>query len=515
MKRKMALLTVLLVLCACAGIQPPLPESSAADVPAPSAFEPPAASLEFEGVQLHFLKPDRPYDVLGITAFREGYAVIYQQEMPDTFNKIYSRDDVFYNISTQLFSTGGKYLTTVDSLRHNLDRLSAPLQRLAPQADTITFEVWDENQAGKTEATCFMLALTGQGTQALGYNPNKERYRQLTFTELISDGTAQLQYANDYDYEHDQSLLRFRLVLQEGAALEQVVPDFDASFFNALYDTAYGVDTEDSQNDQQNPLDVLTASLDAQSKTATLSNGKICCTLNFNSENSGSRITRSYTDAMLEAQYAASPDGARQLYTADVRSYFESPGGCDYVVRGPEGIAFLYAGSALDQLYFLDNDRIFVNTFDTLRFYDAASGAVLSPGPQFDFGTQQNPSNKSTPGMVRIVAGTAVDMANRVLLVAHRPYTFGSGVLWRGTAQQTTALPVTLTVLDWDGRAIGEYNTGMTMRAFAKFSINVLSVKINGDGTADLSYQDEAPVRVRYQPEAEQDIPIEAAEVLL
>lgn len=157
MKKKMAFLTaLLLVLCACAGAQSTPPESSTAEVSSQSASEN-SFTLEHDGVRLHFLKPDEPYDILGITAFGEGYAVIYQQAMPDAFNKIYSRDDVFYNISTQLFTTGGDYLTTVDSLRHNAIKLSAPLQRLTPQADTVTFEVWNENQAEKPRRPALRL----------------------------------------------------------------------------------------------------------------------------------------------------------------------------------------------------------------------------------------------------------------------------------------------------------------------------------------------------------------------
>ena len=278
------------------------------------------------------------------------------------------------------------------------------------------------------------------------------------------------------------------------------MPVTDASFSNALYNTAHGIDQEAWLNDQQNPLYVLDVSLNMQTKTALISNGKITCKLSFDDEALGYNVTRNYTESMLGKLVANSPDGSRQLYTADDRNYFESPGGCDYVLRGPEGIEFLFAGSQLDQLYFLDNDRIWANTFDALRFYDVSSGAPLSSGLKFDFGTQQNPYNKSMNGIARIVVGTAVDATNHVLLVAHRPYTFGSGVLWQGTPQQTEALPVTLAVLDWEGQLLREYKTDMTMRAFAKFSINILSVEINGDGTAELFWGDKPPIQIRYMP---------------
>lgn len=498
-KRLVFIAAMLMVLCSCAGRQPALPqESGAAGASSEVVLDDSIAPVDFNGVKLCFVRPDEAYDILGTTAFGEGYAVIYQRAMPDSFNKIYSRDDVFYNLSTQLFTREGIYLKTVDSLRHNAIKITEPVLKLTPNTDTITFEGWRKNEAGKTEATRFTLALTGQGIQALGYNPNNNLYAQTTFVELSSDGETQLQYADDYDYEQNRSLLRFRLASQTGESAELSMPYFDASFSNALHNTAYGGDEEDWLNDQKNPLYVLDVSLDVPAKTAALSNGKIFCRLDFGGTAPGCSMTRSYTEAMLGEQVAISPDGTRRLYTADARHYFESPGGCDYVVRGPEGIVFLYAGSELDQLYFLGSDRVFVNTFDAVRFYDAASGEVLSPGPEFDLGTQQNPYNKSMSGMARIVVGTAVDEANRLLLIAHRPYTFGSGVLWQGTPQQTEALPVTLTVLDWDGRRLRDYDAGMTMHAFAKFSINVLSVKTNGDGTADVFWGDDAQLS---QPE--------------
>lgn len=514
MKKKMTFLAALLLaLCACAGAQSMSPENDATEAPSTPTLEAPFVPLEHNGVTLHFVKPDESYDILGITTFDKGYAVVYQQEMPDAFNKIYSRDDIFYNISTQLFDAGGYYLTTVDSQWHNAIKITEPLLRLTPHSDTITFEIWRENEAGQTEAGCFMLAITEAGQKALGENPNHYLYGYRLFNELTVDGETQLQYTTAYDHIQGLELLKFRLAAPTGGVEELTMPMFDASFLNALHNTAHGVNEEDWVNDQKNPLYVLDASLDARAKTAVLSNKKTSCRLNFGGTHPDYSVTRSYTEAMLGERLVISPDGLYQLYTADARNYFEAPGGCDYVVRGPQGIVFLYAGSELDQLYFLDDDRIFANTFDTLRFYDAATGEVLSPGPQFNFGTQQNPYNKSMSGPVRIVVGTAIDKANRTLLVAHRPYTFGSGVLWQGAAQQTEALPVTLTALDWDGHALGEYNTGMTMRAFNKFMINVLSIKTNGDGTADLSWTEGPPVRVRYQSEAT-DVPTETQEVL-
>lgn len=492
---------MMLVFCACSvgqsqSVLPP--DSSRAESSSKPDLDNQFELLDYNSVQLHFLRPDEAYDVLGITTFGEGYAVIYQQAMPDSFNKIYSPDDVFYNISTQLFTAQGDYLKTVDSQWHNAIRVTEPMRRLTPHKDTITFEIWRENETGQTEASCFTLALTEEGLRSLGENPNHYYYSYHLFNELTADGEAQLQYTVDYDSSQSKDVLRFRLAAPEGEVVEQTVPITDASFSNALYNTAHGIDEEAWLNDQQNPLYVLNATLNMQEKTALISNGKITCGLSFDGKAPGYNVTRNYTESMLGKLVANSPDGSRQLYTADDRNYFESPGGCDFVLRGPEGIKFLFAGSELDQLYFLDNDHIWVNTFGALRFYDATSGMPLSSAQKFDFGTQRNPYNKSSSGIARIVVGTAVDVTNHVLLVAHRPYTFGSGVLWQGTAQQTEALPVTLAVLDWEGRPLREYKTDMTMRAFAKFSINILSVEINGDGTADLFWGDKPPIEIRY-----------------
>lgn len=507
-KRLVFLAALLLVLCACADVPP---TSSAA----PGSSEPAAEARlpEHGGVKLHFVEPDEPYDILATTDFGAGYAVVYQQAMPDAFNKIYSRDAVFYNLSTQLFTAGGDYLETVDSQWHNAIKITEPLLRLTAHSDSITFEIWRENEVGQTEAGCFVLAITDAGVQALGENPNHYLYSYRLFNQVTADGPTQLQFTTTYDPTTGQDLLKFRLAAPTGAAEELTIPAADASFLNALYNIAYGADENDWINDQKNPLYVLETTLDARAKTAALSNGKISCCLNFSGAQASYDVTRSYTDAMLGERLSVSPNGLYQLYTADERNYFESPGGCDYVVKGPQGIVFLYAGSKLDQLYFLDSARVFANGFNTLTFYDAATGSALSPGPQFDFGSQQNPYNKSMHGPMRLVAGTAVDAANRLLLVAHRPYTFGSGVLYAGTAQQTDLLPVTLTVLDWDGNPLGDYDAGMTMHAFAKFSINILSVELGGDGTAALSYRDEPPVRIPYltaaaqpPPEAQEDL---------
>ncbi len=502
MKKKMIYIAaMLLFFCACSAGQYVLPpDSSIAESSSQPTIDSEFELLDYNSVQLHFLRPNESYDILGITAFGKGYAVIYQQAMPDSFNKIYSPDDVFYNISTQLFTDQGDYLKTVDSQWHNSIRITEPMQRLTPHTDSITFEIWRKNETGQTEASCFTLALTEEGLRSLGENPNHYYYSYNLFNELTADGEVQLQYTIDYDSSRSKDVLRFRLAAPEGKVVEQTVPVTDASFSNALYNTAHGIDQEAWLNDQQNPLYVLDVSLNMQTKTALISNGKITCKLSFDDEALGYNVTRNYTESMLGKLVANSPDGSRQLYTADDRNYFESPGGCDYVLRGPEGIEFLFAGSQLDQLYFLDNDRIWANTFDALRFYDVSSGAPLSSGLKFDFGTQQNPYNKSMNGIARIVVGTAVDATNHVLLVAHRPYTFGSGVLWQGTPQQTEALPVTLAVLDWEGQLLREYKTDMTMRAFAKFSINILSVEINGDGTAELFWGDKPPIQIRYMP---------------
>ena len=507
MTRKMIFLAALLLtLCACALEQPMSSEGSAAQAPLEPSSEPSSEvpGLEHGGVALRFIEPGEAYDILATTDFGEGYAVIYQQAMPDSFNKIYSRDDVFYNISTQLFTAGGEYLKTIDSQWHNAIKITEPLTRLTPHSDTVTFEIWRENEAGQTEAGCFTLAITEAGEKALGENPNRNLYAYRLFNELAADGETQLQYATVYDPTQGRDLLKFRLAAPTGGAQELTAPMIDASFLNAIHNAAHGIDEQNWINDQKNSLYVLKIALDAGAKTAALSNGKIVCLLDFGSATPGYSFTRSYTETMLGRRLSTSPDGQYQLYTADERNYFESPNGCDYVVKGPQGIVFLYAGSELDQLYFLDNDRIFVNTFDSLRFYDPATGAVRSPGPQFDFGAEQNPYNKSLSGPARLVAGTAVDAANRVLLAACRPYTFGSGVLNEGTAQQTYELPVTLTLLDWDGRVLGERYADMKMRAFTKFSINLLSIALDGDGTATLSCGDQPPVRIRYHLETAQ-----------
>lgn len=499
-KRMFFSAALLLVLCACSGGTSTPPENSTAEPPLASVSDDAPSPVVYNGVTLDFIPPDKAYDVLGITAFRDGCAVIYQQEMPDSFNKLYSRDDVFYNISTQLFAADGTYIETVDSQWHNAIKITEPLLRLTPNAESITFEVWRENETGQTEAGCFTLAITEEGLKALGENLNHDLYEYHLFSELAADGGTQLQYSVEYDDARGRDMLHFRLAGREGAVIEQMVSVVDASFSNALYNTAHGINETDWLNDQQNPLYILDVALDAQVKTARLSNGKITCDLNFGGESPNYSVSRSYTEGMLDKQVAVSPDGTRCLYTADARNYFESSGGCDYVVREPEGIVFLYAGYELDQVCFLDDKRIFANTFGALRFYDAATGAVLSPGPQFDFGVRQNPYNKSQSGIAHLVVGSAVDEQNHVLLIAHRPYTFGSGVLWQGTPQQTQALPVTLTVLNWAGEPLRDYDTGMTMRAFAKFSINILSIELDDDGTADLFWGNDDHVRVDYMP---------------
>lgn len=514
MTRKMIFVAALLLtLCACAPEQPVSSADSAVPASSVLSSEPSAEIpvLEHDGVALRFIEPDEPYDILATTDFGGGYAVVYQQAMPDCFNKIYSRDDIFYNISTQLFAAGGDYLKTVDSLWHNAGKITEPLLRLTPHSDTITFEIWRENEARQTEVDCFTLAITEAGEKALGDNPNHYLYSYHQFYKLAADGQTQLQFTTAYDAAKGRELLKFRLAAPVGPVEELTLPMIDTSFLGALYHVAQG---DENASGNQTDLYALETALDVRAKTATLSNGKMTCRLGFGEANPGYSVIRSYTDAMLGKRLSASPDGQYQLYTADEREYFESPNGCDYVVKGPQGIVFLYAGSELDQLYFLDNGRILVNTFDSLRFYDPATGAVLSPGPQFDFGAEPNPYNKSLSGPGRLVVGTAVDAANRVILIAHRPYTFGSGVLNAGTEQQTYELPVTLLELDWDGQMLGERYADMKMRAFAKYSINVVSIALDGDGVATLSCGDQPPVQIRYHLETAQP-PSETQEDLL
>lgn len=126
--------------------------------------------------------------------------------------------------------------------------------------------------------------------RSLGENPNHYYYSYRLFDELTADGELQLQYTIDYDSSRSKDVLRFRIAAPEGKVVEQTVPATDASFSNALYNTAHGIDQEAWLNDQQNPLYVLDVSLNTQAKTALISNGKITCKLSFDDEALGYNV---------------------------------------------------------------------------------------------------------------------------------------------------------------------------------------------------------------------------------
>ena len=501
MKKVIAMWVALVLICGgCDAEQQTIPRNSEMLPPSqPASAEPSDIPISYDGVALQFVSPDMPYDVLCIAAMSNGYVVVYQEEMPDEFNKIYSLDSIFYAVRTQIFDSKGAYVETIDSQRRNANKIEHPIHRLQTDGETISFEIWKTNRVGKTEATCFTFAVTAEGTETLGYNPNNYLYSQREFCELAADGDIQLQYTSVYNHDEGKESLLFRLAAPEGDARELLVTFFDASFQNALYNTAHGADEDDGINDQKNPLYKLSLSVDAASQSAQLSNGKIDCRLNFSPQSQGCDVTRRYTNALLRDWIVSSSDGTRAVYNADVRNYFESVSGCDYVLQNENGeITFLFAGSDIDQLYFLENDRIWANTFSGMAFYDGKTGKLVENQPAFDFGQQQSPYNKAQSGISRIVVGTAVDTANRRLLVAHRPYTFGSGMLRLGNGSQTDQLPVSLTVLDWDGRALFTVETEMTMWAFGKFFINTVTLKANGDGTVTLCTEGQKPVTVGY-----------------
>ena len=446
---KWMLLAAALTLCCACGVNQ-----------TPSVSEEPAApALYFGGTPLHWQTPENDCRIIGMLSDEDGFAVLYEEERKRSGDPEAAPD---IELMAQLFDAGGLHqLTTYTGVWREAHNPPKDLAlSLAPEELHLTlYQRYDYS----------VDRATGD-------------VRQWRYEPLLRENGATLSYSSERSDQTGTVGMRYRLEVDHGHLYELAVPGFDHNFNMALDFLA-----QPEYIDREGITYVATAEIDADAKTAVLSNTKLTYTLDFG--NGSYTRARHYTDGMLEDVLATSPDQNNTLYTAD-------GGGAgdafwqDVVLRGPDGgIAFLAAESGLYGAEFFDNGTVLLSNLSSLEAFDITA-AQPEGRPLLDLGTIVDASGRTQPA--RLVVGMAVDREHRLLLAALRDYSDDWDAL----------LPVTLAVFDASLKPIAEIATDARIRPYGNNWPMRCDIALGGDGTATLSWyrMQGAPVQVRYLP---------------
>ncbi len=454
---KWMLLTAVLTLCCACGtiVQPGAARS---DAPLCVSGEAPAEpSLYCGETQLHWQVPACEYYIIETAAGEAGFAVLYEEQRP-----WYDEDTKQYRfLMAQIFNAqGGHELTAYTGVYDQLKKGNVTPNGMRMTRDKLYLDMGGDSYRGIDRAIGVVS--------------------QWQYEEIVrQDGTV-LSYSGEYSDQAGSSGMRYRLKTADGTVFEMTVPGFDDNFKMALDFLAHPEYT-----DREGITYVATASIDAAAKTATISNTKLTYALDFNTRSY--TCARRYTDEMLEDILATSPSGAVLLYDAD-------SGGAgdafwrDIVLKGRGGTTFLDFCSVLYGADFFDNDTVVLNEAVSLKAFDI-TGTEPVGRPILDVGSVIDDHGYTHPE--RLVIGMVVDRENQLLLAAVRDY----------TQEWDTPLPVTLAVFDADLQQTAAIETDCRIPPFRHNWPVQCEIALNGDGTADLFWRDEEPVRVRYMTE--------------
>ena len=467
--RMISLVLTLLLLAGCAGKEEAI-SISVPHEPSVQAEREPILEPELEA-------PGQPYWILGECAYDGGTAVVYEVQHPDSYNKRFSSDSIFYALRWQIFDAQGRKTGAGDSGWSNSFAIHGlPLSGLEAQEGLLTFSVqMPAEYSGEPLRRKFTLVLDDEKLSIPGENPNGYRYQVEDWYPIAREGDFLLENCTHYNRELERSEELFQLT---GPKTNRIIPlDLsDPDFGNELYslkrphDLGPGNETPYSSE--------MSAALDPAAKTAVLTIPKLTVTLDFAS--GSQRTERHYRTDMLQTEIARSPDGRYAVYTSGEFDRFESVGGCDYLSVGPDGaLHFLYSGSIMDQITFLGNDRILANTFSALTCYDAASGLPDEVQLSFDYGETVLGGEICSPKYLTI--GLAADQKSDRVLTAYRLNTFGHFELNDGETT-LTSLPVSLALFDFSGNKLADFDTGFSVSPFGKYLIHLLDLSMDEPG---------------------------------
>lgn len=411
-----------------------------------------AEELSCEGTALHWQLPQCKYHILDTVAGEDGFAVLYEEIRPRDED-----DEVnFCFLMVQTFDEQGNHeITASTSWPRDIDD-SFELNTLHLDSDKLYFTLGQDERYGVDRAT-----------GAVSY----WRYQ-----ELLRENNVSLSYS----YEDSNSLkMHYCLTKPNGVEHEIVVPEFDYNFDMALNFLVTG----EEHDDRPGITYTAKVSLDADAKTAEISNTKLTYKLDFN--NLSYTCERKYTYEMLEDVLAVSPDGTLALRCADTGGEAETIW-MDIVLARQDGvITYLCYCTSLYNAYFFDDNTVLLNLLDELRVYDL-SGDVPLGRSLLDLGEITDADgDKHTE---RLLIGMSVDHKNKLMLAATRDY----------TDDWDTPLPVTLTVFDENLKQIAAIDTGYNINIFNNCSYVSCEIILNGDGTANIGGGSAPPVQVKY-----------------
>ncbi|MEG2174085.1 MAG: hypothetical protein RR135_01190 [Oscillospiraceae bacterium] len=493
MKRLILLLITVLACTACTQNRSLTPGTSEASAPSCVSMEspPPGTVREIEcaGVKLPFVEPPINYVVLGTIPTDRGFAVLYQEDMPDEFNLMYSKTKTFHTLRIQTFDGKGKWKSLRESNWHDTTAFESVTNLAAPGDGTLTFRTERYANGARATSMDFVLWLDERADALFANLPDDDRYIMWHYVALPLQGAERFEFAHipRNGWMSEDNDLCFRLLLDDGSEYSLVVPTaeagYDVNFFTALgkagsaQNAASDKDEpniEDWLNDPSKPTRKLTTSLTG--RVVTLSTSKIIVTLDF--ENGVWKVERHYTKQMLDRQIAETTDGRRQLWIADSYNRFESPGGGDLVLLDEKGnISFLCVASDLTEAYFMGKDRIWVNNHTNMMLYDSTTGKPIDQQMEFDFGVVREPDGGEHPQFIML--GTAWDEVNGMALAVYRE-------AYNAQYEKANAYPVMLTAFDPSGKRLFAKEAGFSVPPYQKFSLWTLELRLSGDGKVTL-----------------------------
>ena len=457
----------LVLFCGCAELQPSVSSASQSENP-PVAAVPEKTPPEKTEIKLDFKVPEREYKVIAELPTKEGYAIVYEQQMSDEFNKRFSSDTVFWGLYMQLFDDSGKRIETVDFDRHNSYRIPTPVSRLSAEDNYIYFESRHSLEQGPGMPNyqmdyCFYLALNADGIAEIKPRQLGDRYCLKSYYILADKDGVSLQYTTEYDQKQAIDRNVFRLVGEYYGESRIVMDSIDSSVAGGISDIVY-------QNRlEQDDLYAVKIEIDPTTSQAVLRNEKITLKLDF--AKCTATEQRQYTEEMLEKLFAVSPDGESEVWLAGMTPYFEGPTSCDFVLKNRDGaLKYLCRGVDLYQARFIDNGRVWISALDSMTVYDAYTGEKHAEQIKFDFGKIRHPENPDLSDTVKwVVVGIDVD-PNGNLLAAYRS----------NAARDSSETEIMLAVFDNGGECLKTVATGVKMMPYGKFVANTAELDADG-----------------------------------
>jgi len=496
--------------------EPASEQSSPLSEPEKEQPEPP----EMTAVQLEFEKPPREYNIIarvdidgGVDELPngKGFALVYEAQMDDEFNRRFSNNGIFWGLYAQLFDTEGRLISTFDFDRHNLYSIPTPVSRLSYENGIIYFEsrhTLDNLEEPYEMDYCFSLAVSGAARERIMPSNADDWYRMKGYYVIQDKDGVSFQIGSEYDEKErvDRTVLR---LVGEGYGESRIVMDYiDPSLVSGLYKLVYNgweeqaFDPPEGGYEPTESIYDVTLDIDTANSRVTAKNAKATFTLDF--AKGVTEVSYQYSEDMLGELIATSPDGKNEIWAADIRERFESAAGCDYVVKNESGIYRLCPGNDVYSAVFIDNERILMNSFGSLEMYNAADGSLCERQPEFDYGDIPYPdSDSGLRGIERVTVGIAADSVHNVILIAHRQNTFGNHVWIDQNGKELYELPVSLTVLNGNGEWLCDIETGLEMPPYGKFVAYSVDISCN-DGiatlTVDTENREDLSAQVAYLP---------------